>query len=189
VAAVSSPPGRHLPSRRALLAGAASAAGATALAGCGGKPLREKIRGGARVPHSDVAVLNSLLDVEHYAIAAYAAGIPLLGGTGSEIGKQFLSHELAHAVELAELVKVGGGKAARPQANYNLGDPRTAADGLALLEQAERAQLEAYLRMIPTISGGRVRGAVATIYANEAQHLAVLRGQVGQTPTAAFAVG
>ena len=189
MAAVSSPPERHLPSRRALLAGAASAAGATALAGCGGKPLREKIRGSAHVPYADVAVLNSLLGVEHYAIAAYAAGVPLLGGTGSDLGKQFLSHELAHAVELAELIKKGGGKAAKPQASYNLGDPRTAADGVALLEQAERAQLDAYLQMIPALSGGRVRGAVATIYANEAQHLAVLRAQVGQTPTTAFAVG
>jgi hypothetical protein len=171
------------------LAGAASAAGAAALAGCGGKPLREKIRGGARVPSEDVAVLNSLLGVEHYAIAAYAAGIPLLGGIGESVGKQFLSHELAHADELAELIKVGGGKSAKPPASYGLGNPRTAADGWALLERAERAQLRAYLQMIPALSGGRVRAAVATIYSNEAQHLAVVRGQTDQTPTAAFAVG
>jgi hypothetical protein len=136
-----------------------------------------------------VDVLNSLLGVEHYAIAAYAAGIPLLGGIGESLGRQFLSHELAHADELAELVKDGGGKSARPRASYNLGNPRTAADGLALLERAERAQLQAYLQMIPALSGGRVRAAVATIYANDAQHLAVLREQAGQPPTTAFAVG
>jgi hypothetical protein len=187
---VSSPPGTHLPSRRALLAGAASAAGATALAGCGGKPLRDKIRGGATVPHTDVDVLNALLGVENYAIAAYAAAIPLLKrGIGESVGKQFLSHELAHAAELTEMIKDGGGKAIRPQASYNLGNPRTAAEGLALLQLAERAQLRAYLEMIPAVAGGRIRAAVATIYANEAQHMAVLRGQLGQPPTSAFAVG
>jgi hypothetical protein len=186
---VSSPPQTHLPSRRALLVGWASAAGTAVLAGCGGKPLREKIRGGARVPREDVAVLNSLLGVEHYAIAAYAAGIPLLGGIGESIGRQFLSHELAHADELVELIKDGGGKSARPQAGYSLGDPRTAAEGLALLEQAERVQLRAYLQMIPALSGGRVRATLATMCANDAQHLAVLRGHTGQMPTTAFAVG
>lgn len=178
-----------LRSRRTLLAGAATAAGATVLAGCGGKPLREKIRGGARVPHADVPALNSLLGVEQYAVAAYAAGIPLIGEAGYKLGKQFLSQELAHAVELAELVKRGGGKAAKPKASYDLGHPRTAADGLALLEQAERVQLQAYLRLIPALTGGHVRAAVTTIYANDAQHLAVLRGRAGQSPTTAFAIG
>lgn len=134
-------------------------------------------------------MLNALLGVEHYAIAAYAAAIPLLGGPGEGFGKQFLSHELAHAAELAELIKNGGGKAAKPQASYNLDNPRTAADGLTLLEQAERAQLKTYLETLPAITGGRVRAVVMTIYANDAQHLAVLRGQAGQTPTSTFAVG
>ena len=159
------------------------------VAGCGGKPLREKIRGGARVPHVDVGVLNALLDVENYGIAAYAAGIPLLGLAGAKLGKEFLSQELAHVGELAELIKVGGGKARRPQASYNLGHPRTTAEGWALLERAERAQLRAYLQMIPALTGGHVRAAVMTIYANDAQHLALLRKQVGQAPTSAFAVG
>lgn len=187
---MSSPPSTHLPSRRVLLAGAASAAGATALAGCGGKPLRDKIRGGASVPHTDVDVLNALLGVENYAIAAYAAAIPLLNrGIGESVGKVFLSHELAHAAELTEMIKDGGGKAIRPPSSFNLGDPRTPTEGLALMKRAEQVQLQAYLQMIPAVAGGRIRAAVATIYANEAQHLAVLRGQLGQMPTSPFAVG
>ena len=141
------------------------------------------------MPYEDVAVLNSLLGVEHYAIAAYAAATPLFGPPGAKLGKQFLSHELAHAGELAEMIKDGGGKAAKPQASYNLGNPRTVAEGLALLKQAERAQLRAYLHLIPALTGGRVRAAVTTIFANDAQHLAVLRGQLGQMPTTAFVVG
>ncbi len=169
-------------SRRAALATAASAAGAVALAGCGSKPLREEIRTGAHVAPGDLPFLNALLDVEHYAIAAYAAGIPLLGplnSPGAKMGKQFLAQELAHAVELSDLAKRAGGKPRKPQASYNLGHPRSAAEALALLEHAENVQLQAYLAMLPRLSGGHVRAALLTIYANDAQHLAVLRGHAG----------
>jgi len=178
----------HLRSRRALLAGA-GVAGAVALAGCGGKPLREKIRGGASVAPEDVAPLNALLDVENFGIAAYAAGIPLLGQAAAMDGKWLLGQELAHAAELTDLIKQAGGRAHKLAASYQLGDPRTAAEALALLERAEHAQLRAYLEIIPTLSGPQVRAALATISANDAQHLAVLRLNAGQPPTSAFAVG
>ena len=179
-----------LRSRRALLAGAAGV-GAVALAGCGGKPLSKKILNGGTVLPEDVPVLNSLLGVEHYAIAAYAAAFPLFadGTEANRVAKQFLSQELAHEAELAGLVKDGGGKAASPQAAYSLGNPRTAAEALDLLERVERAELHAHLRLMPALGGGHVRAAIATIFANDSQHLAVLRTQSGQTPTAAFVVG
>ena len=178
----------ELRSRRALVAGAAGAAAAALLAGCGGKPLREKIRSSARVTAGDLASLNALLAVENYGIAAYAAGIPLLGPAGATIGKQFLAQEMAHAVELSDLIKSGGSKPPKRPISYDLGKPRNQADAYALLERAERRQLEAYLRLIPTLSGGAVRAAVATIFANDAQHLVVLRGQAGQPLPGAFAV-
>jgi hypothetical protein len=177
-----------LRSRRALLAGAASAAGAAVLSACGTKALRKKIATGAHVVPGDIDALNSLLDVENYAIAAYAAGLPLLGPDWAKIAKQFLSQELAHAVEIRDLVRGAGGKPHRPASSYNLGDPRTAGEALALLESVERAQLHAYLQMIPRLSGGHVRAAVATIFANDAQHLAVLRVDAGQPLPGAFAV-
>ena len=46
---------------------------------------------------------------------------------------------------------------------------------LALLHRLERAQIAAYLDAIPQLSPGPVRAAVASILANDAQHLAVLR--------------
>jgi Ferritin-like domain len=177
-----------LRSRRALLA-AAGVAGAAALAGCGGKPLREKIRGGARVPPEDAATLNALLDVENYGVVAYAAGIPLLGSSEATAAKWLLGQDLAHVAELTELIKAAGGKPNKPAANYDLGHPGTSAEALALVERAERAQLHAYLALIPTLADAHVRAAVATISANDAQHLAVLRYTGGQMPTQAFAVG
>lgn len=183
------PDSQQLRSRRALLVGAAGAASAVALAGCGGKPLKEKIRSGASVPKQDVPILNSMLDIENFGIAAYAAAIPLLEGGASTACKWLLGQELAHAAELTELIKKGGGAPHRPPANFDLGYPKNQAQALVLLERTERIQLQAYLAMIPQLSDGRVRAAVATISANDAQHLAILRQSAGLLPTSAFAVG
>ena len=172
------------------MAGAASAAGAAVLSGCGNQALRVRIRNGARVSPGDVDTLNALLDVENYAIAAYAAGIPMLGGGNAELaGKQFLSQEISHATELSDLVKAAGRKPHRRPSTYSLGPPpRNAAEAYAFLQRVERLQLEAYLKMTPTLSGGLVRATIATIFANDAQHLAVLRLQAGQALPGAFAV-
>jgi hypothetical protein len=177
-----------LRSRRVLLAGATSAAGAALLSGCGSSPLRDKVRKNARVSPADIATLNALLDVEHYGIAAYAAGLPLLETSWTMTGKQFLGQELAHANEISQLVKSAGGKPRRPAASYNLGNPRNHIEALALLQTAERTQMRAYVELIPRISGGPTRAVLATIFANDAQHLTVLRLHSGQSLPGPFAV-
>jgi ferritin-like protein len=177
-----------LRSRRALLASAAGAAGVAVLSGCGSKPLREKISSNTRVSARDLATLNALLDVERYGIAAYAAGLPLLDPSWALVGKQFLGHELAHANEITQLIKAAGAKPRRPPASYSLGDPRNHADALALLEHVERAEMRAYVEMIPKLAGGHTKAALATIFANDAQHLTVLRSRSGQPLPGPFAL-
>jgi hypothetical protein len=140
------------------------------------------------VPRSDATALNALLDVEHYAVAGYAAGIPLLHEPQAKAAVQFLAQELAHTVQLSDLIKRAHGKPNRPAASYDLGHPRSSEDVLALLKRLEQAQLRAYLDAIPQLSGGKVRAAVAAIYANDAQHLALLRWQTGEAPAPAALV-
>jgi hypothetical protein len=182
---VSDPPGQGAQTtRRALLAGGV-ASGTIALAGCGSSSLRSKVKKGAKVAPADIDVLDRLLDLERYTIAAYAAGIPLLGGSASKAAKQFLGQELAHAGTLAGLIKQAGGKASEPRASYALGHPRGAADVLALLHRLEADQLAAYLQMLPALSSGRLRSTAAAIMANDAQHLSVLRQALGQPPVPA----
>ncbi len=184
------PPGVSPWSRRTLLRAGGAAVAAAAVAGCGQKPLRIKIRGGAKVSPADVAGLNALLEVEQYAVAAYSACIPLLSRSQAKPAKQFLGQELAHSVQLGELIKKAGGKPIKPKASYNVGHPRDPASVFELLAGVERLQLHAYLSTIPGLSGGRLRSAVASIYSNDAQHLAVLRTQLGQPPVpTALAVG
>ena len=176
-------------SRRAFLSGGSAAATAALLAGCSGaKTLREKVRGEARAAPSDLEPLNRLLDLEHMAIAAYAAGIPLLHPPQFKTAVQLLAQELAHAGQLTDLIRKGRGKPRRPAARYDLGHPRGAEEVLALLQRVENDQLSAYLDEIPRLSTGHVRAAVSAIFANDAQHLALLRWQTGQAPVPAARV-
>ncbi len=60
-------------------------------------------------------MLNHLLGVEYYAIAAYTAGIPFLPPGPKKAAKQFLGQDVSHASTLAGLIKQGrreGGQAA-----------------------------------------------------------------------------
>lgn len=177
-------------SRRALLAAGTGSALAM-LAGCSGSnPLRVKLRSGVTVQGADVLILNGLLGLEQHAIAGYTAGIPLLDHSVAKAAQQFLSQELAHSQALSDLIRKAGGKPNEPPPSYDLGHPTTNAQVLALFRDLESAQLAAYVRMIPLLTPGRLRSAVAAIFANDAQHLAFLHQQLGQVPVpTAFVTG
>jgi bacterioferritin (cytochrome b1) len=171
-------------SRRWLLRGAgASASGVAAilLAACGGSHhISAQTTTTAPVHNGDVELLNHLLDLEHLGIAAYTAGIPLLSPSGRMIGQRFLTQEISHAGELAGLVGQAGGLPNKSKPSYDLGHPRTGDDVLSLLHEVERSQISAYLQAIPVLSMPSTRAAAAAILANDAQHIAVLRSQLGR---------
>ncbi|MBV9312004.1 MAG: DUF4439 domain-containing protein [Solirubrobacterales bacterium] len=128
---------------------------------------------------ADLSILKHGLDLEHQAIAAYTAGIPLLKGRQQAVAKYFLNQELSHAGELAGLIKQAGGKFPQPGSSYQLGHPRRSADVLRLLERIEQAQLSWYTTTISALAPGPVRAAVAAVLSNDAQHLAALRSLLG----------
>jgi bacterioferritin (cytochrome b1) len=182
-------------SRRALLrgAGVTLAGGAGWLiAGCSGSSVTrtavEKVP--LRTRRADVGLFNRSLDLERQAIAAYTAGIPVLSGADAMAAKQFLSQELQHAGELLALIAAAGGKPIPRAPSYDLGHPRTARDVLALLNTLENRQIAAYVDAIPRLSPGSVRASVASILANDAQHVSILNVALG-TPGApdAFVTG
>ncbi|MDQ6816646.1 MAG: ferritin-like domain-containing protein [Actinomycetota bacterium] len=140
------------------------------------------------VAMADVPLLNSLLDLERRGIWAYAAGIPLLSKGQASAAKVFLGQELSHATELAGLVREAGAKARDPLPGYDLGRPRTPADVLGLLHRIETEQLAAYLSAIPRLERGPVRAAAVALFANDAQHVAILRLQLGLEPVPAALV-
>lgn len=178
-------------SRRWLLRGAGAAAGGAAallIAACGGSGKVAAQTGtttSATTPqfHSrDIDLLNHLLELEHITVAAYTAGIPLLAPAGRMAGQRFLTQELSHAGEVSGLVRQAGGVAVKAREGYDLGDPRNGDDVLRLLHELERSQIAAYLQAIPKISLASTRAALASVMANDAQHISVLRSQLGRQP-------
>jgi len=184
---------REPPSRRSLLsaAGATAAGAGLLLVGCGrSKSLPARVKKVGGVPKSDIPILEPLLELEYFAIAAYTAGIPLLARGQLPAARRFLYQELSHAGELSGLIRRTTGKAPPPQPSYDLGHPRDSTDVLALLHRIESSQLAAYLDAIPRLSPGAVRAAAAAILSNDAQHVSMLRLLSGSAPIpAAFVSG
>jgi hypothetical protein len=167
-------------SRRGLLLAAGAGLAGAVLAGCGGQSIRQQVHNSKPLLSSDVDLLNSLLHVEHVAIAAYTAGIPLLAQPTAKAGQLFLNDELSHAGDLAGLVRAAGGKPIKPAPSYALGHPRNSEEVLMLLHSIEQAQISAYLDAIPRLEPGTLKQQVASILANDAQHVAVVRAALGQ---------
>ncbi len=176
LAVAASPPS----SRRAALAGVAALVLGAGAAGCGGSaqppvpplsPLRES---------QDLIIFDRLLDLEYEAVAAYAAGIPLLRRGLAKQAKQILADELAHVDELRSLIKRQGGKPIKERASYDLGQPRDEQGVLTLFHTVERRQVAGYLQAIPAVAPGGARAALAAVLGNDAQHVALVRSALGE---------
>ena len=180
-------------SRRSVLgvAGGGVAAGLV-LAGCAGKrhSLKAQVKKIVHVPARDVPWLNSLLGLEYRTIAAYEAGIPLLDPDTAKLAELFLHQELDHAGELRGLLKKAKALPIEPPADSGLGHPRSPEEVLRLAHRLELQQLDGYLAALPQLSDGAVRAALASMFANDAQHVAIIRVQLHRPPApAAFVTG
>ena len=176
-------------SRRRFFAasGVACAGGSAAfLAACGGGSDKGKHGN----PAADVDILNSAIDLENMAIAAYTAGAPLLKGEVLKLGREFLGQEKEHADALSTAVTNLGGSSNQPRPSYDFPQVRNQADVLRLATMIEDTAIAAYLDALPKLSSADLRATVAAIATNEAEHVAVLQGALGrpQVP-AAFVVG
>lgn len=182
--------GERSSSRRAMLMAAGAGLAGAVLAGCGSESVKQQVNNSKPLLTSDVDILNHLLHLEHVGIAAYTAGIPLLAQPTAKAGQLFLNDEINHAGDVAGLVREVGGKPIKPAPSYVLGHPRTSEEVLTLLRAVEQRQIAAYLGAIPLLQPGEVKQQVASILANDAQHLAVVRAALGQPAVpSAFVTG
>jgi hypothetical protein len=149
---------------------------------CGGDSLKAQLKRDLPTSQTDVKLLNHLVDLEYLAVAAYTAGLPLLPPTPYHAAKQFLAQELGHAQGLSILVREAGGKANKPRQTYDLGNPRTSRDVLRLLHTVETLQIASYLDAIPRLGPAKLRTLTAQYFANDAQHVSIVRSLLGQAP-------
>lgn len=172
-------------SRRRFFSASGVAVGggsAAFLAACGG--------GGKKEPSADVDILNSAINLENMAIAAYTAGAPMLTGEIRTLARQFLGQEKEHADALSQTVLQAGGRPDKPKSNYDFAKFGTQQEVLRLVAVMEKVAIAAYIDALPKLSSGDLRATAASIVTDEAEHLAVLVGIMGepQVPSA-FVVG
>jgi len=153
----------------------AGGSAATFLAACGSNT-NPTTTGPDESDAADVEILNSALDLEHMAVAAYKAGAARLSGDVLQVGKGFLEHEQEHADGLASAIRDAGGTPNRAKAAYDFPELRSQTDVLRFAVDLENTAIAAYIDALPKLSKGDLRATAAAIVTNEAEHVAVLLG-------------
>lgn len=174
-----------LGTRRDILSGGAktlSAAGLFALLGAAG--------GGRAVaaPSQDAALLNAALGLEHEGIAAYQLGAQskLLTPAVLGVAVTFQGHHKQHRDDLIAAVKRLGGTpvAAKSLDDYakdlGAGSLTSQADVLKLALRLERGATNAYLGIIPSLTGTDLHVLAARTACDEAFHAAILANVLGE---------
>jgi rubrerythrin len=166
--------------RRFFRMSGVSVAGGSAvfLAACGGDDDTETGAEGVDAGGSegDVEILNSALDLELMAVAAYTAGAELLEGDVLEVGQQFLEQEQEHADGLSTAIRDLGGTPNEARAMYDFPELGSQEDVLRFAVELESTAVAAYIDALPKLTSGELRGTAAAIVTNEAEHIAVLLG-------------
>ncbi len=128
-----------------------------------------------------VTQLNRALAADQEAIFGYTIAGPLLSSRVQRVDGRFLGDENTHAGVLRALIVAAGGKPHQRSASYDLGDPSTDSQVLALLQKLEELQIERDLGAIPRVPSAWVRTVLASILADDAQHLTVLSAVQGRS--------
>ena len=171
--------------RRSFLhSGTLSAAAVALLAGS--RTLMASEKPADRSIGKDIEILNSALEAEYEAVAAYQVGAEsgLLKPEVLKLAVQFQSHHKTHADVLAGTVKKLGGYAVDPRSRYDfpVHTLDRQQDVLEFAAGLEKGAVSAYLNAVPLFGSGDLAKAAASILGDEAMHWAVLRHALGQDP-------
>jgi hypothetical protein len=161
--------------RRALLLGLAAAlALALALGGCG-----DGGSVGATDPERDAKVLNEILARQLAAVDAYDRVLPNLGGTDLAAARQFRAQEQEHIDSTTKTLRGIGGESDPPAETIEATDLKTRADNLNFLYEMESATIDAELNAVGRLTVDWPRPLIASMAANQAQRLVLLRRALG----------
>ncbi|MCB1908166.1 MAG: ferritin-like domain-containing protein [Rhodocyclaceae bacterium] len=172
--------------RRAFVAsGLTLSAAAIALLG-GRRALAARQPETAGSVEADIRILNSALQAEQRAVAAYQLGADsgLLRAPAKALAVQFQGHHRAHAALLEQTVGQLGGRAlpAATDHDFAVDALRTEADVLRFAASLEQGAVSAYLAAVPGFDDRELAHAAASILGDEAMHWAVLRQVLGEPP-------
>jgi rubrerythrin len=157
------------------------AAGMLTATGCGGSddsaPQVDK--------EFDAEAINVSVGEELTLIDAFAAGMPLLERPRVRaLIRQFRGQEQEHLDGLTKLLRGLGGELEGEAAELDLAAVKTERDFLLLAYELTSAALTNYLEAVPHLTTPAPQALSASIAANQAQHLVLLRQALGAGPTA-----
>ncbi len=181
-------------SRRRLLGMAGAGLGgasAALLAACGDDTKNPNVQTGPdESDEADVEMLNSVLDLELRAVEGLKAAAGALRRPRLQIAKDFLEHEQAHVDALSSAIRDAGGTPNRARSDYDFPRLRSEHEALRFAAGLADTAIAAYIDALPKLSRAQLRATVASIATVEAEHLAVLRGALGEPQLAgAFVTG
>jgi rubrerythrin len=162
-------------------------------------PLLLSVRNAFAAASGDAEILASAIGIEQVAVLAYdaALGGRLLTPSLAKVVTRFRDHEQAHADTLTRALTDLGGTpppkatdADLQKALKGVADPRSQADIVNISIELEMAAVAAYLDAQRKLIDAKLLQTGASIMANEAQHLVVLRQAVKRAPVpSAFETG
>lgn len=156
--------------------GALGAVAAAALASCGGD---DPAPAGTPGAGSGAGLLNSLIALEHAAVAAWTAIAAVLGVMGRAQAKAIRARETDHVHRLSALVRDLGGTPpqGRPRGEYRPMFPKLDDEAAALrfARDLEERLVRGYLDALRSLPDSDQRRVAAEIAAEEAEDLAVVQ--------------
>lgn len=164
--------------RRALLAAALAGLLAAALAACGSGGSSSTTTDKER----DVKVLNEILGRQVAVVAAYGQVLPRLHGADLAAAKQFRAQEQEHVDATTKTLRGIGGESDPPAEKIEASDLKTRADRLEFLYEMESATIDAELNAVSRLTIDWPRPLIASMAANQAQRLVLLRRALGAPP-------
>ena len=174
--------------RRALALGIAAAL-ALVIAACGGGGGDGKTDRAA-----DVEVLNGILGRQLAAVEAYGRALPALRDAADLAAvRSFRLQEQEHSDATTKTIRGLDGEADPPAEEIPSGPIRTRRQAFEFLYELESATIDAELNAVGRLTIGWPRPLIASMAANQAQHLVLIRQALGagsfETVPEAFETG
>lgn len=167
--------------RRALLLGAIATLLAAVLAACGSGGSSSSAQGERE---ADARVLNEILARQLAAVAAYGKVLPILRGADLVTARHFRAQEQEHVDATTKVLQKTGAEADPPAETIEANDLKTREDALTFLYEMESATIDAELHAIDRLNIGWPRPLLASMVANQAQRLVLIRRALGAQPLA-----
>ncbi|HMC49746.1 MAG TPA: ferritin-like domain-containing protein [Solirubrobacterales bacterium] len=161
--------------RRALLLTVAAGLVATAVVGCGGGAGSTS----ASEKERDAKLLNDVLGRQLAAVKTYGRLLPTLAGADLAMAQQFHAQEQEHADATTKTLRGMGLEAEPSEETIEAGELKTRTDKLEFLYEMENATLDLQLSAVGKLNAGSPRPLIASMAANQAQRLVLLRQALG----------